>query len=57
MHNRQALLGDTPHAKLGTYKAHAVEQSFELQNHHTAVRYRNIWVRRLNGAEHVEVAR
>ncbi|MDQ6678270.1 MAG: DUF1080 domain-containing protein [Acidobacteriota bacterium] len=57
MHNRQELLGDTPHAKLGTYKPHAAEEPLQLQNHHTAVRYRNIWVRRLNGAEHVEIAR
>jgi len=56
MHNRQELLGDTPHAKLGTYKPHGAEESLQLQNHHTAVRYRNIWVRKLNGAEHVEVA-
>ena len=56
MHNRQELLGDTPHAKLGAYQAHAPEETLQLQNHHTAVRYRNIWVRKLNGAEHVEVA-
>ena len=57
MHNRQELLGDTPHAKLGTYKAHEAEAPLQLQNHHTAVRYRNIWVRRLNGAEHADVTR
>ena len=55
MHNRQELLGDTPHAKLGTYKPHAAELPLQLQNHHTSVRYRNIWVRKLNGAEHVDV--
>ncbi len=57
MHNRQELLGDTPHAKLGTYQPHGAEEQLQLQNHHTSVRYRNIWVRKLNGAEHVEIPR
>jgi hypothetical protein len=45
--NHEELIGDTPHAKLGTYKPHAAEESLQLQNHHCAVRYRNIWIRRL----------
>lgn len=57
MHNRQELIGDTPHAKLGTYKSHPAELPLQLQNHHTSVRYRNIWARKLNGAEHVEIPR
>jgi len=55
MHNRQELYGDTPHAHVGTYKPHPAEDALELQNHHTPVRYRNIWIRRLNGAEHIEI--
>jgi hypothetical protein len=47
--NHEQLFGDTPHAKLGTYKPHAAEESLQLQNHHCAVRYRNIWIRRLQG--------
>ncbi len=46
--NHRQLVGDTPHAKLGTYKAHAAELPLQLQNHHEAVRYRSVWVRRLN---------
>jgi hypothetical protein len=46
--NHEQLFGDTPHAKLGTYKPHAAEESLQLQNHHCAVRYRNIWIRRLS---------
>jgi hypothetical protein len=49
--NHRQILGDTPHAKLGTYKAHAAEMPLSLQNHHAAVRYRNIWVRRLPPAD------
>lgn len=45
--NHEQLFGDTPHAKLGTYKPHGAEESLQLQNHHCAVRYRNIWIRRL----------
>jgi hypothetical protein len=45
--NHEQLFGDTPHAKLGTYKPHAAEESLQLQNHHCADRYRNIWIRRL----------
>jgi hypothetical protein len=49
MHNRQEITGTTPHAKVGTYTAHAPEESLELQNHRMPVRYRNIWIRRLKG--------
>ena len=46
--NHRELIGDTPHARVGTYKPHPAEDSLQLQNHNTTVRYRNIWVRRLN---------
>jgi hypothetical protein len=45
--NHRQLLGDTPHAKLGAYKPHPAELPLQLQNHHEAVRYRSLWVRRL----------
>jgi hypothetical protein len=47
--NHEQLFGDTPHAKLGTYRPQGPEESLQLQNHHCAVRYRNIWIRRIKG--------
>lgn len=45
--NHEQITGTTPHAKVGTYTPHGAEESLELQNHHEAVQYRNIWVRRV----------
>ena len=44
--NHEEVKGTTPHAVLGSYKAHG-DLPLELQNHNTKVRYRNIWVRKL----------
>jgi Domain of Unknown Function (DUF1080) len=49
--NHRQLLGDTPHARLGTYKPHPAELPLQLQNHHEPVRYRSLWVRRLPDQE------
>ena len=49
--NHREITGETPHAKVGTYKPHPAELPLALQNHHGGVRYRNIWVRRLPAAD------
>ncbi len=49
VHHHQALIGRMAHRRVGTYAPHGPEESLALQDHDTAVRYRNIWVRRLKG--------
>jgi len=49
VHHHQQIIGRMAHRRVGTYAPHAPEESLALQDHDTAVRYRNIWVRRLKG--------
>ena len=48
LHNRQELIGNTPHRALGKYTPHPPTGPLELQDHNNPIRYRNIWVRPLN---------
>lgn len=49
VHHRQEIIGRMAHRVVGTYAPHGPEEPLALQDHDTAVRYRNIWVRRLKG--------
>jgi hypothetical protein len=44
--NHEQLLGPTLNRAIGPYKPHG-DLPLELQDHNTPVRYRNIWIRRL----------
>ena len=47
VHNRRELMGATVHRALPRYEAAAPEAPLVLQDHQQPVRYRNIWLRRL----------
>jgi hypothetical protein len=46
VHHHREILGPAAHRRNGVYKAHG-EEPLSLQDHNHAVRYRNIWIRRL----------
>jgi hypothetical protein len=47
VHNHQAQLGQTIWRQVAKYTPHEPEAPLSLQDHSQAVRYRNIWIRRL----------
>ncbi|MBI4873473.1 MAG: DUF1080 domain-containing protein [Acidobacteria bacterium] len=47
--HRKEILGRAIHRRVATYAPHAAEEPLSLQDHNRAVRYRNIWIRRLKG--------
>ena len=54
LHNRKELMGPPVHRQVASYVAHPEEESIVLQDHQSAGRYRNIWVRRLAGYDRPE---
>jgi hypothetical protein len=49
VHNRKEIRGATVYRSVAEYKAHPAELPLTLQDHGNAIRFRNIWVRRLSG--------
>ena len=52
VHLHQQQLGTTIWRQVAKYGPHAAEEPLSLQDHNQPVRYRNIWLRRLNGYDH-----
>ncbi len=47
VHHHRAYLGSTVWRKVGVYTEHASELPLTLQDHHDAVRFRNVWIRKI----------
>jgi len=54
LHNRKEIMGITAHRQFPKYQPQGAEESLVLQNHNGGERFRNIWVRRLNGYDRPE---
>jgi hypothetical protein len=54
VHNRKEILGTMVHRLVAKYTPHGAEEPLALQDHGNAVRYRNVWMRRLTGYDQPE---
>jgi hypothetical protein len=45
LHNRKEVIGRMAYRRVGTYAPHAAAEPLALQDHHSPVRYRNVWIR------------
>jgi hypothetical protein len=51
VHHHRAYLGTTVWRQVGRYRPHGPEEPLSLQDHNQAVRFRNIWIRRLPASD------
>jgi hypothetical protein len=54
VHNHKESMGPTVYRQVAHYSADPAEDVLVLQNHDSRVRYRNIWIRRLQGYDRPE---
>ena len=54
VHLRKEILGTMVHRAVAKYSPHGDEEPLSLQDHGHKVRYRNIWIRRLQGYDQPE---
>lgn len=54
VHNRKEILGTMVHRQVAKYTPHGDQEPLALQDHGNPVRYRNVWIRRLNGYDQPE---
>lgn len=54
VHHRKEILGTMVHRAVAKYSPHAEEEPLSLQDHGHKVRYRNVWIRRLQGYDQPE---
>jgi len=54
VHIHKEVMGPMVYRQVAKYTPHAAELPISLQDHHNAVRYRNIWVRRMSGYDQGE---
>ncbi len=54
LHHHQPHIGAMRYRQVGVYEPHGPEEPLELQSHRNAVRYRNIWIRRIKGYDQPE---
>jgi len=54
VHHHQEIMGSVRHKQVAHYEPHGAEEPLLLQCHNNPVRFRSVWVRRLQERDQVE---